>query len=203
MALRALHEPVDHEDPHPLPSHRRRGDGALIQEHGRYQWANSDNGPDAAEYRDLWTPPFLPDTHLGGDSTRPHPVSALVWLRSSSAPWHGPASRHGPGLYRQGVDIQQLRRQGTRIEAERPKKLDVLPQRPSFHHSLPLDQHVDVLSSRLFVCIIPAGFVLVGDSSPTHHFSLFSAYPVDTNSRRFASLCRAAITDSIYIVLST
>jgi hypothetical protein len=157
MASGALHEPVDRERPSSTALQQAET-GPSVQEHG-ISGRNSDNGTDVAEYRDLWTPPFHPDTPWG-DSTRPYPASALVLVEKQPATWHGPASRHGPGLYRQGVDIQQLRRQGRGSKQSSQKKLDVLPQRPSFHHSLHL---INTSTSSRPVCSTPS-FQLVSSS---------------------------------------
>lgn len=58
----------------------------------------------------LWTPPFHPPRHTPwGDSTRPHAVSALVWLRSNSQPGKGLHLGMDQACIDRGVDIQQLR----------------------------------------------------------------------------------------------
>lgn len=48
-----------------------------------------------------------------GDSTRLHAVSAMVWLRSNSQPGQGLHLGMDQACIDRGVDIQQLRRQGT------------------------------------------------------------------------------------------
>lgn len=160
-----------------------------------------------------WTPPFHPPRHTPwGDSTRLHAVSAVVWLRSNSQPGQGLHLGMDQACIDRGVDIQQLRRQGTG-RGSKPTQHSQKKNWPCCPNAraslLPLDQHVDVpiltssgsvsSSHQSFPLLVSSPPLAIPSSPPIHRFSLsFSASTVDTNSRRFASLCRAATTDSIF-----
>lgn len=147
-----------------------------------------------------------------GDSTRLHAVSAVVWLRSNSQPGQGLHLGMDQACIDRGVDIQQLRRQGTG-RGSKPTQHSQKKNWPCCPNAraslLPLDQHVDVpiltssgsvsSSHQSFPLLVSSPPLAIPSSPPIHRFSLsFSASTVDTNSRRFASLCRAATTDSIF-----
>lgn len=201
---------------------RRRGGEAetrpSIQEHGRYQWAKSNpaitNGTDATEYRDLVDPTIPPPRHTPwGDSTRLHAVSAVVWLRSNSQPGQGLHLGMDQACIDRGSTFNSCAVKGQdadRSQTQHSQKKN-WPCCPNARASLlPLDQHVDVpiltssgsasSSHQSFQLLVSSPrWRFLPSSPPIHRFSLsFSASTVDTNSRRFASLCRAATTDSIF-----
>lgn len=82
-----------------------------------------------------------------GDSTRLHAVSAVVWLRSNSQPGQGLHLGMDQACIDRGVDIQQLRRQGTG-RGSKPTQHSQKKNWPCCPNAraslLPLDQHVDV-----------------------------------------------------------